>query len=87
MLNELVRGEGRLDDDGFRFRVDGNKVGIDVDGAADVLGENVVQRIVQGILDLGLENFAGELVGDGHQEGGTDQALGLGKDDKAPLPW
>ena len=85
LLDQLVGSEGRLDD-GFRLCVDGNQIGVHVDGAADVLGEDVVQGIVQGVLDLGLQDFAGEFVGNGHQEGGTDQALGLGEDDETALP-
>ena len=40
----------------------------------------------QGFLDLGLQDFAGQFVGDGHQQGGADQALCLGEDDEAALP-
>ena len=62
-----------------------HQIGVHVDGAADVVREDVAKGVVQGILDLGLQDFAGEFVGDGHQQGGTDQALCLGEDDEAAL--
>ena len=73
-------------DGGFRLGVQRHQISVDVDRAADVVGENVPEGVVEGFLDLGLQDFAGELVGDRHQQGGTDQALRLGEDDEAALP-
>jgi hypothetical protein len=66
--------------------VDGHQIGVDVDRAADVVREDVAERVIESILDLGLEHFPGQFVRHCDEKGGTDEALGLREDDKAALP-
>ncbi len=68
LLHHGIGCEGKFDG-GFRLRVDGHQIGVHVDGAADVVGKDVVQGIVKGFLDLRLQDFAGEFVGHSDQEG------------------
>ncbi|MCY1218350.1 hypothetical protein D9M72_302940 [compost metagenome] len=63
-----ISREGKFDG-GFGFGVERHQIGVHIDGAADVVGENVMQGVVECFFDLGLQYFAGELIGHCHQEG------------------
>ena len=53
--------EGKFDG-GFRLLVEGHQIGVHVDRAADVVREDVAERVVERVLDLGLQNFPSEFV-------------------------
>ena len=84
-LHQGIGNQGKFSG-GFRLDVKRHQVSVDVDRAADLIGEDVPQGVVEGFLDLRLEHLAGQFIGYGDQQGGADQALGLGEDHEATLP-